>query len=62
MATMKFYKWDIVMHVHDEIIIEELEGYADLEQVLNVMSQPIEWAKGLPLRADGYVTDYYKKD
>jgi DNA polymerase len=26
------------------------------------MSRPIAWAPGLPLRADGYVTDFYKKD
>lgn len=52
----------IVMHVHDEIIIECEKEKADLAEVCRIMGQPVKWAKGLPLRADGYETDYYKKD
>lgn len=53
----------IVMHVHDEIIVE-FTGIAEdgLKEVCRVMGEPIPWAKGLPLRADGYVTNYYRKD
>ncbi|MEG1543818.1 MAG: DNA polymerase [Tannerellaceae bacterium] len=53
----------IVMHVHDEVILEmPVDGKYSLEEACEIMGQPIEWAKGLPLRADGYVTPYYKKD
>ena len=55
----------VVFHVHDEVIIEkEISGPAEkeLERVCEIMSQPIPWAPGLPLNADGWVGDYYTKD
>ena len=62
-AMMRVHKagYNIVMHVHDEIIVETSESAA-LENLTRIMGEPIEWAKGLPLRADGYWCDYYKKD
>ena len=51
----------IVMHVHDEVVIEAPET-ARLEDVCAIMGQTPSWAEGLLLRADGYVTDFYKKD
>lgn len=55
----------VVFHVHDEVIIEkEISGPVEkeLERVCEIMSQPIPWAPGLPLNADGWVGDYYTKD
>lgn len=54
----------IVMHVHDEIICEspQCSGAATLEAMCDIMSRSPKWAKDLPLKADGYVTNYYKKD
>jgi DNA polymerase len=52
----------IVMHVHDEVIIEAPEGDDCLEEVCRIMGQPLDWAPGLPLPADGYETYYYRKD
>lgn len=55
----------IVFHVHDEVIIDikPFAGDADmLNQVTAIMSQPLSWARGLPLGADGWVGDYYTKD
>ena len=54
-------RYTIVMHVHDEIVVETDRDSA-LEDITNIMSQPISWAKGLPLRADGYTCSYYQKD
>ena len=51
----------IVMHVHDEIVIEA-DHRMSTEAVCNQMGQTPPWAKGLLLRADGYETDFYKKD
>ncbi|MCI1574713.1 MAG: DNA polymerase [Weizmannia coagulans] len=51
-----------VMHVHDEVVLDVPMGESSVEEVAEIMGQPIEWAKGLPLRADGYETFYYKKD
>lgn len=48
------------MHVHDEAIVS-YQGAA-LDEVCEIMGQPIDWALGLPLRADGYYADFYMKD
>jgi DNA polymerase len=50
------------MHVHDEIVVEEPYGGRTVKDVCSIMAEPIEWAEGLFLPADGYETDYYKKD
>ena len=53
--------YNIVAHVHDEIIIEALEN-TKLEDICGTMSQAPYWAKGLILTADGYTCDFYMKD
>lgn len=52
----------IVMHVHDEVILEMPYGKGSLEEACQIMGQDIPWAPGLLLKADGYMTEYYKKD
>ena len=54
--------YQIVMHIHDEVVIECPADACDLTNVCRIMGQPIDWAPGLILTADGYITDYYKKD
>lgn len=51
----------IVMHVHDEVVIEA-DPRMSLEAVCEQMGRTPPWAKGLLLRADGYTTNFYKKD
>ena len=54
----------IVGHVHDEVIadVENLSTDFVLEQLCAILAEPIPWAPGLPLPADGFETPYYKKD
>lgn len=52
----------IVMHIHDEVILDVPADRADLDTVCKLMCEPIPWAKGLLLNAAGFVGDYYKKD
>lgn len=52
----------IVMHVHDEVIIDCKGTNKELNEINKIMGEPIDWAPGLILNADGYITDYYKKD
>jgi DNA polymerase len=56
--------YQTVFHVHDEVVMEvpNESSSLDLDEVMRIMGQPINWAPGLPLRADGFITDYYKKD
>ena len=53
--------YKIVMHVHDEAVIEAPIG-TSLEEICAIMGQTTKWADGLLLRADGYVCDFYRKD
>ena len=61
MLRLDAHGYKIVMHVHDEVVIEA-PADASLEKISSKMSLSPAWAKGLLLRADGYVTDFYKKD
>lgn len=54
--------YQIVMHVHDEVILEMPEGRGSLDEAIALMCQPSPWSEGLLLNADGYETKYYKKD
>ena len=54
--------YKIVFHVHDEVVIEAPGKHADLDEVCRIMSEPIPWAPGLPLNADGYISKFFKKD
>lgn len=60
-AMKNLRDYSIVMHIHDEVVIEAKQG-TTLSEVCKIMSEAPPWAKGLLLRADGYETDFYKKD
>lgn len=51
----------IVMHIHDEVIIEEPLKGSTLERICEIMKEPPQWAKGLPLEVDGFQCDFYRK-
>ena len=59
MKTLRCYS--IVMHIHDELVIEA-DSRMSLDAVCEQMGRTPPWAKGLLLRADGYATPFYKKD
>lgn len=61
MLRLDAHGYKIVMHVHDEAVIEA-PANTSLEDICEVMGQTPVWAKGLLLRADGYICDFYKKD
>lgn len=52
----------VVFHVHDEVVIDIPQDKADLDEVVRLMTLPIPWAPDLPLNADGWVGDFFKKD
>ena len=52
----------VVFHVHDECVIDVPEDRADLDAVVKIMTLPIPWAPDLPLNADGWVGDFFRKD
>ena len=55
---------DIVMHIHDEMVVEVPEETAEdaLKEICAIMGSPVPWAPGLLLRGDGYLCSFYRKD
>lgn len=61
--NMLFDGYIIDFHIHDEIVAEVPKGSDQtLERAIGLMCKAPEWAKGLPLNADGFVGDFYKKE
>lgn len=54
--------YPVVMHCHDEAICEVPIGQGSVKEVNRIMAVSPEWAEGLPLKADGFETEFYKKD
>ena len=54
--------YDTVFNVHDEIICEVPNGYGSVDELCRLMCIKPEWADGLPLNADGFECEYYKKE
>ena len=51
----------IVMHIHDEVVIEA-DPRISLDALCEQMGRTPPWAEGLILTASGYTSPYYKKD
>ena len=52
----------ILMHVHDEVVLDVPKEVGSVEEINKIMGVDIEWAPGLLLKADGYECSYYMKD
>ena len=59
MENLRHYR--IVMHIHDEIIIEAKKNVS-VDGICEILGQNPPWAKGLKLRAEGFESYFYKKD
>lgn len=51
----------VVMHVHDEVISEVPKGSTSIEEYIEIVTALPAWAKGLPLAAEGFITERYRK-
>lgn len=51
--------YKVVLHVHDEAVAEMERG--DIREMEQIMGKPMEWAEDLPLAAEGFTTEYYRK-
>ena len=60
-AMKTLHHCQIVMHIHDEIVIEA-NSQMSLEAICEQMGRTPLWAKGLLLRAEGYKCEFYMKD
>lgn len=61
-AMMRLEKkgFNIVMHIHDEVVIEsDLSSIGEVNEIMSIVPS---WAPGLILDADGFESEFYKKD
>lgn len=61
MLSLEAAGYPIVFHVHDEAVMEVPDGQGSVEEACRVMAVPPDWARDLPLRAEGDEMAYYKK-
>ena len=62
MLRLDYHGFKIVLHVHDEVVIEEPVNGRTVEEVNHWMCQKSSWYQDLPFEASGFVSPYYKKD
>lgn len=63
MTRVSALDYNIVMHVHDEMIVDVPSTDTEAPgKITAIMAQPIDWAEGLPLKGDTYETPFYMKD
>ena len=60
MMRLEKKRFNIVMHIHDEVVIES--DSSSIEEINEIMSAVPEWAPGLILDSDGFESKFYKKD
>jgi len=61
MLLLEKYNYPVVLHVHDEVVCEVKNGYGCLNDVLELMCAYPDWAKGLPIKAEGFEGMRYRK-
>lgn len=54
--------FSIPVHVHDEVVLDVPKSDDAMSRIVEIMSEPLSWAPGLPLSADAFETKYYMKD
>lgn len=54
--------FEIVFHVHDEVVLDVPNGTGSARMIADEMGKPIPWAKGLHLSASAFESAYYLKD
>ena len=62
MMNLKNRNFNIVMHVHDEVVVEVKKDEHTLEEICNIMTIPPPYAKDLCLKAQAYKCDFYRKE
>ncbi len=61
MIALEKAGYEVVLTVHDEVVNEVDEGFGSIGEVISLITQPVEWAPGLPIAADGFEAKRYRK-
>lgn len=61
MINLEAAGYKVIMHIHDEVVLEVPRDFGSLEEVNKIMGKSIPWARGLNLKAEGFESEYYRK-
>lgn len=61
MLRLEDSRYPIVMHIHDENVLEVPKDFGSVEEAGKIMSEIPNWAEGLPIQVEGFRTDRYQK-
>lgn len=53
--------YETILSVHDEGVFEVPKGFGSDEEARELMTKPLPWAKGLPVKCDGWRAQRYRK-
>jgi DNA polymerase len=61
MVRLEAAGYPIILHVHDEAVAEVPEGFGSVDEFEQIMVEPEDWMKGLPIAASGFESSRYRK-
>ncbi len=61
MFRLEKKNYPIVMHVHDEVVCEVKKDFGSIEEVEKIMSEVPVWAAELPIAAEGWRGERFRK-
>jgi DNA polymerase len=59
LINMELNNLRVIFHVHDEIVCD---SHNCLDEMIEIMEMPVDWAPDLVMKATGYTSNFYKKE